>query len=333
MFHPSRPTPGPTRSLFAALIGCAVMLATGCGEAGTEENTAGDEGEFPRTVDHAMGETTLESEPDTVVALDTALLDAAIALEATVVGRTQYADGPELRDYLGQAGETYAGDSDIVGTLEAPDLAEIAALEPDVILSANVRHEDIYDQLSEIAPTVFTETVGAPWKENLELVATALGAEERATQLLADYDERTTELAEEIVAANGGAAPTVALGRFAGEPTMRLYGPDSFFGVIQQDLGLPGPPDAPEIPEDQIMAEISQEEILDIDADHIFVAQWQDGSGESAEQADTFTTNPLWGQLTGQQHDVDDRSWVSSTSILGAEAVLDDISELLVEQD
>lgn len=70
-----------------------------------------------------------------------------------------------------------------MGTIEQPNLEKIAALEPDLILSSKLCHEQIYEQLNEIAPTVFSETTGVTWKENFEVHAEALGRTEEADRV------------------------------------------------------------------------------------------------------------------------------------------------------
>ncbi|MDT0303213.1 iron-siderophore ABC transporter substrate-binding protein [Streptomonospora wellingtoniae] len=323
--------PRTTARMLATASAAAVLtLATACGsDAGGGDASQGQDGGsegFPVTVEHAMGETRIEQRPETVVVLDTSYLDSAVGLQAEVVGRTAYSDGGGLRDYLGGEGRTYAGDAEVVGTLEAPDLAKIAELGPDLILSAKVRHEDVYDQLSKIAPTVFSETTGATWKQNHLLAGEALGKEDMAEKQIAGYEERAASLGEAVAEENGGEMPTMTLARFAGEPTVRLYGPESFPGIIQKDVGLPRPGGAP-MPEDGgIAANLAPEEILDLDADHIMVSTWDDGSGEAAEKAEDFTSNPLWDQLEGEKHEVSDEVWLTSVSVQGADAVLDDMA-------
>ncbi|MFD0773846.1 ABC transporter substrate-binding protein [Streptomonospora algeriensis] len=320
------------RTLAAASAAAVLVLLTACGaDTGGADGASGESGGsggFPLTVEHAMGETTIESAPETVVVLDTSYLDSAVGLEMEVVGRTAYSDGGGLRDYLGEQGETYAGGAEVVGTLASPDLARIAELQPDLILSAKVRHEDVYDQLAKIAPTVFSETTGATWKQNHLLVGEAVGKQDTAQSQIADYEKRAANLGEAVAEEHGGQAPTMTLARFAGEPTVRLYGPDSFPGIIQQDVGLPRPDGAP-MPEDgAIAADLSPERILDLDADHIMVSTWDDGSGEAAEKAEKFTGNPLWGQLEGRKHTVSDKVWLTSVSLQGAHTVLDDMAEI-----
>ncbi|TQN31117.1 iron complex transport system substrate-binding protein [Haloactinospora alba] len=327
------PTASPARSSTRALLSvsaaAAVAFATACGtDGGSGDDSGGGEAAgFPLTVEHAMGETSVDSEPSTIVALDQSYVDAAVALETEVIGRTEYytPDG-EMPGYLGDPGEEYAGDAEELGSLESPDLARIAELEPDLIVSAKARHADIYDQLSEIAPTVFSETTGATWKENIELLGEALGKKDTAQQKIEDYETRAAEVGDAIAEENGGEAPTMTLARFAGEPTVRLYSSASFPGMVQADTGIPRPEDAPDT-EDGISVDLSQEEILDLDADHIFVSQYDAGTGEVEDQAEEFRSNPLWDQLEGTKHKVDDVRWVSSVSLQGANAILDDLEE------
>lgn len=57
-------------------------------------------------------------------------------------------------------------------------------------MTGAARHEAIYDKLSRIAPTVFTETTGATRKDNLRLLAKAIGKENLARTRLAEYEQR-----------------------------------------------------------------------------------------------------------------------------------------------
>lgn len=214
-----------------------------------------------------------------------------------------------------------------MGLLEEPDLAAVAELEPDLIVSADVRHQEIYDQLSEIAPTVFSETTGASWKENIQLLAEAAGKQDLAEEKIGGYEDRAAALGETIAEENGGEAPTLSITRFVGEPSVRLYSTASFPGIVQQDVGVPRPEDAPDTG-DEIMVDLSEEEILDAEADHIVTGIWDDGNGESEEAAEDFRSNPLWEQLEGEQHDVSDKVWFSSVSLQGAEGILDDLEEI-----
>jgi iron complex transport system substrate-binding protein len=273
-----------------------------------------------RVVTHAMGETAIPAQPKRVVALDQSFVDAALTLETPLVGFTTYrAIEGGLPEYLGPLVATYGAEAISVGRLEEPSLEQIAALKPDLILSAKVRHEAQYAQLSQIAPTVFSETTGPTWKENLRLTGQALGKEELAETRISEYEERAAAIGREI----GGTLPTVSIVRIAGEDTVRLYSEKSYAGIVLHDVGFPRPATQPTT--DKIAVDVSQERILDLDADQIFVATWADptAAGPKAQ----FTSNPLWSRLTGAQHDVDDLTWMSAVGLQGAHTVLDDVAK------
>jgi iron complex transport system substrate-binding protein len=302
-------------------LGALLALVPACGAA---PERPPEQAPF-RVITHAMGETAIPAEPKRVVALDQSFVDAVLSLETEVVGYTTYraiTDG--LPDYLGPLAETHADEAVSVGKLEEPSLEQIAALEPDLIVSAKVRHEALYGQLSRIAPTVFSETTGAIWKDNLRLMGQALGKEELAEARIAEYEQRAAAIGRDIAAANGGALPTISVVRFAGEDTVRLYGEKSYSGVVLSDVGFPRPEGQPT--SDAIAVDIAQENILDLDADHIFIATYPDATTDGPKAQ--FLANPLWSRLTGVQHEVSDLTWMSAVGLQGAHAMLDDVARI-----
>jgi iron complex transport system substrate-binding protein len=306
----------------AVALGALLSLVlTACGSA---PETAQQEAPF-RIVTHAMGETVIPARPARVVALDQSFVDAVLTLETPVIGYTTYRSITEgLPEYLGPLVPTYAGDAVSVGRLEEPSLEQIAALRPDLIVSAKVRHEALYGQLSQIAPTVFSETTGAIWKDNLRLMGQALGKESLAGTRIAEYEERAATIGRQIGEASGGVLPTISIVRFAGEDTVRLYTEKSYSGVVLQDVGFPRPASQPTT--DEIAVDVSQERILDLDAEHIFIATYPDATTDGPKAQ--FVGNPLWSRLTGAQHEVSDLTWMSAVGIQGAHAILDDVARV-----
>jgi iron complex transport system substrate-binding protein len=300
-------------------LGVLLTLVAACGSA---PHTAQAASPF-RVVTHAMGETTIPAQPKRVVALDQSFVDAVLTLETPLVGYTTYrAIEGGLPAYLGPLAATYGAEAVSVGRLEEPSLEQIAALKPDLILSAKVRHEAQYAQLSQIAPTVFSETTGPTWKENLRLTAQALGKEELAETKISEYQQRAAAIGREISAASGGTLPTVSIVRFAGEDTVRLYTEKSYSGIVLHDVGFPRPASQPST--DEIAVDLSQERILDLDAAQIFVATFPDATTDGPKAQ--FVSNPLWSRLTGAQHDVSDLTWMSAVGLQGAHTVLDDVA-------
>ncbi|SDK16196.1 ABC transporter substrate-binding protein [Nonomuraea jiangxiensis] len=310
------------RALLVLAGSLLVAGLTACGSAQPAAGPATGAAAF-RTVKHAMGTTVISSQPKRVVALDQSFVDAVLTLETPVVGYTTYRSiETKLPDYLGPAVERYGKEATSVGTLEEPSLERIMALKPDLIVSAKVRHEALYDRLSKIAPTVFSETTGAIWKENLRLMGQALGKEQLADTRIKEFEERAAAIGTEIKEKDGK-LPTISVVRFAGEPTTRLYVENSYSGVVLKDVGFPRPADQPTDPA-AIAVDVSQERIAELDADQIFVATYPDPSTDGPKEK--FVNNPLWGRLKGEKHEVSDLTWMSAVGIQGAHAMLDDVA-------
>jgi len=283
---------------------------------------------FPRTVEHVRGTAEVPAAPQRIVALDNSYVDAVLLLEGTLVGYTDYR-APGLPDYLGDARKKFAGDAVSVGMTGAPSMEGIAALEPDLILSAEVRDGDRYDTLAQLAPTVFSASTGPTWKDNIRLVASALGKEALAEEKISAYETRAAAVGADINAKHGD--PTVSVVRFAGEPTARLYRSTSFSGIVLDDAGLARPASQQADPEDplNIMNAVSLELITEAEAELIFVSLYDDPEGESAKAAEPFLTSPLWDSLTGRKVNVDDSTWMTPVSLQGAHLILDDLSDTL----
>ena len=309
------------RKTWATLTVASGLVLAGCGstDEGTTAaapSTAADE---VRTVEHAAGRTEISGTPERVVVLDTGELDAVLALGVTPVGAVRTGVSDELPAYIEDAGVDPA-EIENVGTIAEPALEEIAALDPDLILSNSVRHAEIYEQLSAIAPTVFAEAIGETWEDNLRLAGEALGRSDDAEQLLADYEER----AAEVGALYGDPAATeVSMVRFLDGSAVRLYGEGSFIGDVLRDVGFA----RPEIQRTaETFVEVSPEQIDQADGDLVFHASYGDEGRTAAGQ---ITTGGLWQGLSavqqGRAFEVSDDRWFLAIGPLGAGLVLDDL--------
>ena len=173
------------RTRWATLTVASGLVLAGCGSAdeGTTASAPSSAAEEVRTVEHAMGTAEVTGTPERVVVLDTGELDAVLALGVTPVGAVRTGVSDELPAYIEDAGVDPAAIAN-VGTIAEPALEQIAALEPDLILSNAVRHADIHDRLAAIAPTVFAEAIGETWEDNLRLAGEALNRSGQAEELL-----------------------------------------------------------------------------------------------------------------------------------------------------
>jgi iron complex transport system substrate-binding protein len=307
------PSPQPrTTTTTAAPQPSAVAPDTAAGSAGRESAPA-----VSRTIKHAMGETSVPANPQRVVVLDTAELDSALALGVTPVGAvTVFADG-DFQGYLKPQTSTVKK----VGTIEQPNLESIAALKPDLILSSKLRHEKIFPQLSQIAPTVFTDAVGVTWRENLQLHAEALGRRAQAEALLTTYRARLEELKAKL-GPRRERTPVSILRSFPDH--VRLYQKASFIGTVLQDAGLPRPPAQDK---DAFAEQVrTKEAIPAMDGDVIFVLHYSADKGSVLKD---WMADPLWQNLKGVKastiYEVADDTWALGIGILAANRVIDDL--------
>ncbi|WP_214326248.1 ABC transporter substrate-binding protein [Nonomuraea sediminis] len=292
-----------------------VFALAACGSSG------GSTPEGPtRTIKHAMGETKVPAQPKRVVVLDTDKLDTMVSLGMSPVGAAQATESQKWPAYLGSA----LSATKPVGTLQQPNLEAIMALKPDLILGTKFRQAAFYDKLSKIAPTVFTEKVGVTWKENFLLDADALGHRDKAQDLLHAYEQRARTVGAKF------AKLKVSIVRFM--PTeIRMYGPQSFSGIVLGDAGIQRPqPQLLEGQADRRFGKLSQENIAQADGDAIFYSAYGDAAAKSQAEV---TGGPLWKNLagvkSGNAHNVDDEVWMLGIGVTAAGGILDDLEKYL----
>lgn len=302
----------------------SVMLApAACGGADSGDGSGGSgaSGEA-RTVEHAMGEAEIEGTPKRVVVLDTGELDSAMSLGVTPVGAVEAVEGLGLPSYLEGVGQI-----ENVGTIEEPNLEKIATLNPDLILSSKLRHEQIYDQLSQIAPTVFTETTGVTWKENFEKHAEAMNRADEAARIVDGYEDRIKNFKGTMGDRLG--ENEVSVVRFLPGET-RIYQKESFIGTVLEDAGLPRPP-SQDVDEFALL-NVSEEEIPEMDGDAIFVTVY--GAPEDSTE-ERITSDPLWRRLEAVRQDrvyeVSDDLWMLGIGPTAAGGIVDDLDGHLAE--
>ncbi|MEV0378963.1 iron-siderophore ABC transporter substrate-binding protein [Nonomuraea sp. NPDC050643] len=292
-----------------------LLSLAACGTSTTSQETGPT-----RTVKHAMGETKVPMTPKRVIVLDTDKLDTMVSLGLTPVGAAQAQQNQAWPKYLGSA----LSNTKAVGTLQQLNIEAIMALKPDLILGTKFRQATFYDKLSKIAPTVFTERVGITWKENFLLDAEALGKKDQAQQLLSSYETRAKEVGAKF------SKLQVSIVRFM--PTeIRMYGPESFSGIVVGDAGVPRP-EVQQLAaqEDKRFGKLSQENIAQADADAVFYTAYGEAAAKS--QA-TVTGGPLWKNLkavkSGNAHNVDDEIWMLGIGVTAAGKILDDLDKYL----
>ncbi|GAA2386332.1 iron-siderophore ABC transporter substrate-binding protein [Streptomyces glaucosporus] len=316
------------RTLATAAVLAAALGLSACG-AGSGPDTGAEEGSpggGARVVKTVHGDVEVPDEPRRVVVLDTAELDSAITLGVKPVGSTRSDVASGFLKYLPE--EKVEG-IESVGNIAAPNLERIAALEPDLILGSDIRDRDRYDELSRIAPTVFTETTGHPWKENFLVHADALGKKDEARKVVEAYEKRVDEVTEALGGPEKAKDLTVSVVRFVEGADTRVYGEKNYIGTILADIGV-GRPAVVKKATDGFSVDVSPEKVDQGDADVVFYTSYGDPAKSGEEKA---VGGALWKGMeavrNGRAHRVDDETWIQGIGYTAAGTILDELEEHL----
>lgn len=270
-----------------------------------------------------MGTTEVPANPQRVVVLDGPVLDACIALGVKPVGAVTAVGDQPFPAYLGSATEGVGN----VGTISEPDLEAILALQPDLILSLLARHEDIYESLSAIAPTVLSPHFATDWREGFLLFADCLNRHDATSAVVDRFDAAVAEVSSAM--APSPAETTVSVIRVF-DDIVRQYQASSFSGTVLEAIGLSRP--AQQQGTGDTWTELSPERIRDVDAEYLFITLW---SGATVEQLTAFTDNPLWQALpvvqAGRVYTVPDEYWMTAIGYLAADLIVADVKKYIVE--
>lgn len=149
--------------------------------------------EFPVTIEHKFGSTTIPAEPVRVVSLGFSGHDDILALGVVPVAiRYWYGDYPDgiwpwAQDALqGQHPVQLKGELNI---------EQIAALQPDVIIAVSSGiTEEQYGLLSQIAPTIASGAglgdYATPWPQRARMAGQALGKADEAEALIKEIEDK-----------------------------------------------------------------------------------------------------------------------------------------------
>lgn len=309
-------------SLFTAVLAVS-LLVTGCStQQGAQPANTGASDSSSRNggyvVKHAMGETRIPKTPERIVVLTNEATEALLALGIKPVGAVNSWVGDPWYDHIAKEMEGVQP----LGKEDQPNLEAIAALKPDLILGTKMRHEKIYPQLSQIAPTVFSETIRGKWQENFMLWAEAVNRKAEGEKLLAEWDKRIADFRQK---AGDKLKMKVSLVRFMPGRVRILY-KDTFAGSILGEIGFARPPAQDK---NDFAAEVTKERIPEMDGDILFYYTYETGEGKASQLEKEWTNDPLWKNLSvvknGKAYKVDDVIWNTAGGIKAANLLLDDL--------
>ncbi|MBN3526707.1 ABC transporter substrate-binding protein [Paenibacillus apiarius] len=324
------------RFMNLTLIFMLALIFTGCGQKaaaptagsqdsasqqteGSKEKAEAKQEEQFKTVKTSRGEVKIPTNPQRVV-------DLAYATEELLImgiKPVMSSSGPDLKDYLKDKleGVTLVD----AGSVKVED---VMALNPDLIITSG-RTEKLYDQLTQIAPTVQLEGDFYTWRERFPEMASILGKEKEMNEWLAQYDEKAKKIGDEIKAKTGDA--TFAL-YVANASQYRIYGKALLGDVLFTDLKLPMGEGAPQEKSVEI---VSLENLFKFDPDYIFLGLYGSNLAVAQKKLDDMQKSELWGKLkaakNGHVYMLDNPTWSLGTFPLGKEKALEMVRDTVLK--
>lgn len=210
---------------------------------------------------HELGETAVLSEPQKIVVFDWATLDTLQALDLSdkVVGVPSY-----LPEYLAAFSESQYT---VVGTAKEADLEAVANLNPDLILIGG-RQKDLYEQLSQIAPTLYLGLDYTDYFQSVENNLQILGQVFNKKQSVETTFNTIMASIEDVRAKIAEQSPT-ALVTLANDGKLSAFGQKSRFGFIYDVFGFTNVD--PTIETSTHGQSISFEYVLEKNPDYLYV--------------------------------------------------------------
>ncbi len=272
------------------------LAACGSSSDDTDSNTAASGEGFPVTIEHAYGETVIDSQPERVATVAWSNQDTALALGVVPVGMPKVTYGDDdtdgLHPWVKNKLDELGGEAPVLfDETDGIDATAVAKTDPDVILAPNSGlTKEEYETLSNVAKVVPypDKAWGTTWRDAITLTGQALGKNDEATALITELEKQIADAA----AKRPELAGKTAVMSWIDPADLSKVGFYTAFDTRAQflnDLGLATPDFVTAASEksDQFFVEVSAEEADTLDGADIFVGYGDDQALKKA-QADSL---------------------------------------------
>ena len=303
------------------VVSClAAMMLVGCGTNGGSNNDKSSEKKI--TVTDVRGEVEIPANPERIVDLS-GNSDILSILGYKVVG-TANSDAYDYTKFPIYLEETLKG-AEILGysMQDTMDVEAVMNLNPDLIVISTVQ-EKMYDQLSEIAPTVMIQLEALNWKDDVKAFAKVFNKEDAANKWLADYETKAKNAGDKIKSEYG--ENTTYLSFLASGGQFFIFDGAGFGSVLYEDMGLAKPEGIPE-QSDISLPVVTYEGLASIKSDYIFLIS-------TPEDLKQLESNAIWNSLPavkeGKVVVLESSPYFNQGySSIGRQILVDEIGEML----
>lgn len=306
---------------YTGMLFSFLFLLNACQSGNKSNEAAGSQDTIQ--VNHKLGKTILQSNPDRVVAMDIGALETMHELGVKAVGTPRkfipaylsaIKDNPEIVD---------------VGSVVEPDFEAIAALNPNLIL-ISTRQERFYDELKDIAPTVFVGTDNKNYFEsfenNVKLIGRIFQKENLALEKLKTIEQKVKTAQDRY-----SQDPNKGLFLIYNNGKFSAFGKGSRFGFIHDVLHIKPLMD---LDDESVHGQrVSNELVAERNPDYLFIvdrnaavvgkkANKQDVENRLIQQTNAFKNKKIFY--------LDPEVWfISGGGLTSVNLMLDDILKLI----
>jgi iron complex transport system substrate-binding protein len=205
--------------------------------------------QFPVTIKHQLGETTLKQQPLKIAALGPYPLDLMLAMGVQPQGYAEVggfietqAGGKITGASIPFLGKQIRGSLTYLGTREQPSLEVLLAEKYDLIVGHDDLHRNLYPQLAKIAPTIMLDGLDwrNRWQSSLAMLGKALGRNNVAAQAKNAIEKRissTRALLSQVVEKNPKAL-VIGFPGLSSTGSISTTNRSTLGGQLVQDLGF-----------------------------------------------------------------------------------------------
>ncbi|MGG7141962.1 iron-hydroxamate ABC transporter substrate-binding protein [Clostridium nigeriense] len=298
------------------------IMLVGCGvNGGTSEEKSSEE---KITVTDVRGDVEIPKDPQRIVDLS-GNSDILSILGYKVVG-TANSDAYDYTKFPTYLEDTLSG-AEILGysMQDTMDVEAVMNLNPDLIVISTVQ-EKMYDQLSEIAPTVMIQLEALDWKEDVKAFAKVFNKEDAANKWLENYEAKAKEAGDKIKAEYGD--DTTYLSFLASGGQFFVFDGAGFGNVLYEDMGLAKPSGMP-AQSDISLPVVTYEGLASINTDYIFLITTDEDYAQ-------LQSNAIWNSLPAVKEGKVVKLTASpyfnqGYSPIGRELLVDEIGDMLNE--
>jgi iron complex transport system substrate-binding protein len=260
------------RKLISSVLALVMAFSlAACGLSKNDKDVADNKASETVVVTDARGEVTIPANPQRIVDLS-GNSDMLSILGYSVVG-TANSDAYDYTKFPSYLEDTLSGAKILGYSMQSTmDIEAILDLNPDLIVISSVQ-EQMYDDLSDIAPTVMIELAQTDWTDDLKEVGEIFGKIDKVNEYLDSYYAEAKEVGSKIKSAKGEDATYLSF--LASGGNLYIFDAAGFGSVLYENLGLKKPEGMPQ-QENISLPVVSYEGLASIDADYIFAIGTED---------------------------------------------------------